>query len=146
MAKASKKSKAARARAGVGSGRPRKSASPIAADRRTAQRPSAIKVMGMRIPRALTNALDSLVNSPTGREILGSAIVAAATAAAAALVESSNKAEAAKARGAASDAGDRISKDLSEAAAGVVAGVISGAAQSLLPALAGTRGKKTTER
>jgi hypothetical protein len=106
------------------------------------KRPSGTKVLGLRVPKALTNALDSLVNSPRGREILAAAIVAAASAAAAALVEGSNKAEAARARDAASDAGDRITRDLSEAAVGVVAGVISSAAQSLLPVLAGKKGEK----
>jgi hypothetical protein len=110
-----------------------------------AQQSPATKVMGMTIPKTLRNALDSLVNSPRGREILASAIVAAATAAAAALVESSNRAEAAKARGAASEAGDRITRDLSEAAAGVVAGVIGEAARSLLPAVADA-GAKTKRR
>jgi hypothetical protein len=105
-------------------------------------RASGTKVLGLGIPKALTNALDSLVNSPRGREILAAAIVAAASAAAAALVEGSNKAGAARARDAASDAGDRITRDLSEAAAGVVASVISNAAQSLLPALAGKKGEK----
>jgi hypothetical protein len=106
------------------------------------KRASGTKVLGLGIPKALTNALDSLVNSPRGREILAAAIVAAASAAAAALVEGSNKAEAARARDVASDAGDRVTRDLSEAAASVVAGVISTAAQSLLPALAGKKGEK----
>ena len=106
------------------------------APKKRAERSSGTKVMGMTIPKTLTNALDSMVNSPRGREILAAAIVAAASAAAAALVESSNKAQATKARDAASDASNRITKDLSEAAAGVVAGVISGAAQSMFPALA----------
>ena len=100
------------------------------------------KVLGMSVPRTLANALESLVNSPRGREILAAAIVAAASAAAAALMEGSNKAEAAKARGAVSDAKDRITRDLSEAAAGVVAGFVSGAAQSLLPVGAGRKNDK----
>lgn len=105
-------------------------------------RKSGTKVLGLTIPKPLTNALDNLVKSPRGREILAAAIVAAASAAAAALVEGSNKAEAAKARDAATDAGDRITRDLSEAAAGVVAGFISGAAQSMLPGLAGKKSGK----
>jgi hypothetical protein len=71
--------------------------------------------------------------------------VAAASAAAAALVQSSNKAEAARARDAVTDAGDRITRDLSEAAAGVVAGVISDAARSVLPLLAAGKKAKAND-
>ena len=99
------------------------------------KRSSSTKILGITIPKTLTDALDSLVNSPRGREFLAAAIVAAASAAAAALVESSNKAQAGRARDAASDASDQITKDLSEAAAGVVAGIISGAARSIFPAI-----------
>ena len=49
------------------------------------------KVMGVTIPKALTDALDSLVNSQRGRELLASALVAAAGAAAAALVQAGGK-------------------------------------------------------
>jgi hypothetical protein len=92
--------------------------------------------MGMTIPKGYTNALDSLVNSPRGREILASAIVAAASAAAAALVKSPDSPQPAKARLAAADVGEQLTeatKDLSEAAAGALADMVTGAARSLLP-------------
>ena len=99
-------------------------------------RSQATKVMGVTIPKGLTNALDSLVNSPRGREILASAIVAAAGAAAAALVKSPDSPQPAKARLAAADVGDQLTeatKDLSEVAAGALADIVTGAARSLLP-------------
>jgi hypothetical protein len=92
--------------------------------------------MGMTIPRGFTDALDSLVNSPRGREILASAIVAAASAAAAALVKSPDSPQPAKARLAAADVGDHVAeatKDLSEVAAGALADMVTSAARSLLP-------------
>ena len=54
-------------------------------------RGSTTKVMGLSIPKGLTNAIDGLVNSQRGRELLASALVAAAGAAAAALVKSSDR-------------------------------------------------------
>jgi hypothetical protein len=98
--------------------------------------PRSTKVMGVTIPKGLTNALDSLVNSLRGREILASAIVAAASAAAAALVKSPDSPQPAKARLAAADVGDQLTeatKDLSEVAAGALADMVTGAARSLLP-------------
>jgi hypothetical protein len=92
--------------------------------------------MGVTIPKTLTNALDSLVNSSRGREILASALVAAASAAAAALVRSSDSAQPAKARVAASEIGDQVAeatKDMSEVAAGALAEMATGAVRSLLP-------------
>src|SRR4051794_40095388 len=56
-----------------------------APNKRIARRSSATTLMGMR----LSNALDDLVNSPRGRKLLASALVAAAGAAAAALAEAS---------------------------------------------------------
>ena len=100
------------------------------------RRSEATKVMGVTIPKGFTNALDSLVNSPRGREILASAIVAAASAAAAALVKSPDSPQPAKARLAAADVGDQLTeatKDLSEVAAGALADMVTGAARSLLP-------------
>jgi hypothetical protein len=93
-------------------------------------------VMGVRVPPTLKNALDSLVNSERGREILASALVAAATAAAAALVKSSDSSQPAKARIAAADVGEQVgeaTKDVSELAGGVVADLVTGAVRSLLP-------------
>jgi hypothetical protein len=92
--------------------------------------------MGVRIPPTLKNALDSLVNSERGREILASALVAAASAAAAALVKSSDSSLPAKARIAAADVGEQVgeaTKDVSELAGGVVADLVTGAVRSLLP-------------
>ena len=90
----------------------------------------------MVTPPTLKNALDSLVNSERGREILASALVAAATAAAAALVKSSDSSQPAKARIAAADVGEQVgeaTKDVSELAGGVVADLVTGAVRSLLP-------------
>jgi len=104
--------------------------------------------MGVTIPKTLTNVLDSLVNSPRGREILASALVAAATAAAAALVKSSGSAQVAKVREAVaiSEVGDQVAavtKDLSEVAAGALADIVTDAARSVLPSsLTVTSGKK----
>jgi hypothetical protein len=89
--------------------------------------------MGVTVPKTLANALDTLINSSRGREILASAVVAAASAAAAALTKSSDHDEVTKAREAAADAGKQLTQDLSEAAAGVVAGIVTEAARSLLP-------------
>jgi hypothetical protein len=86
---------------------------------------------------ALGSALDSLVNSPRGREILASAIVAAASAAAAALVKSSDSPQVAKAREAVADTADQVAsatKDLSDAAAGALAEVVATAMRAILPA------------
>jgi hypothetical protein len=95
------------------------------------------RVMGVTLPKTLTSALDSLVNSARGREILASALVAAASAAAAALVKRSDSPQVAKAREAANEAGDQVAsatKDLTEVAASAVADMVTGAARSLLPA------------
>jgi hypothetical protein len=100
------------------------------------RRSAPTKVMGVTIPKGFTNALDNLVNSPRGREILASAIVAAAGAAAAALVKSPDSPQPAKARIAAADVGDQVAeatKDLSGVAAEALAEMVSGAARSLLP-------------
>jgi hypothetical protein len=92
--------------------------------------------MGVTIPKGFTNALDNLVHSPRGREILASALVAAASAAAAALVKDPDSAQPAKARLAAADVGDQVAeatKDMSEVAAGTLAEMVTGVARSLLP-------------
>src|SRR3954466_3124936 len=108
------------------------------------------RVMGVTIPKTLTNALDSLVNSARGREILASALVAAASAAAAALVKRSDSPQVDKAREAANEVGDQVAsatKDLTEVAAGAVAEIVTGAARSLLPAsLTGGDGDKRRGR
>jgi hypothetical protein len=102
-----------------------------AAHKRT--RNTGTTLMGVTVPKTLANALDTLINSSRGREILASAVVAAASAAAAALTKSSDHDEVTKAREAAADAGKQLTQDLSEAAAGVVAGIVTEAARSLLP-------------
>jgi hypothetical protein len=89
--------------------------------------------MGVTVPKTLAHALDNLISSPRGREILASALLAAASAAAAALTKSSDQKEVTQARQAAADAGKQLTQDLSEAAAGVVAGIVTEAARSLLP-------------
>jgi hypothetical protein len=60
-------------------------------------------------------------------------LVAAASAAAAALTKGSAANEVTKARREAADAGKQLTQDLSDAAASVVAGIVSDAARSLLP-------------
>jgi hypothetical protein len=97
---------------------------------------SSAKIMGIRVPSTLRNALDNLVNSERGRELLASALVAAATAAAAALVKSSDSSQPAKARLAAADVGDQAgeaTKDVTEFAAGAVADLVTGAVRTFLP-------------
>ena len=111
-----------------------KGRAPTRAAKKTAR--SSARVMGMPVPTTLTNALDSLVNSERGREILASALVAAASAAAAALVKKSDSPQPAKARVAAAEVGEQVgeaTKDVSEVAAGAVADLVTGAVRSLLP-------------
>ena len=138
MAKASK-SRSAQKRSTTSKGRAAKAAPSkkraTKAARTRASGPT--RVLGVTVPKTLTNALDNLVNSERGREILASALVAAASAAAAALVKRSDSPQVAKAREAANEAGDEVAsatKDLTEVAAGVVADMVTGAARSLLPA------------
>jgi len=97
------------------------------------RRDTGTKVMGVTVPKTLANALDTLVNSAQGREILATALVAGATAAAAALTKNADSSEVAKNRKTAADAGKQLTQGLSEAAAGAVAGIITEAARSLLP-------------
>jgi hypothetical protein len=140
MAKA-QKARSAKARATLSKGRAakgapsKKRATKTKAARTRASAPT--RVMGLTVPKTLTSALDSLVNSARGREILASALVAAASAAAAALVKRSDSPQVAKAREAANEAGDQVAsatKDLTEVAASAVADLVTGAARSLLPA------------
>jgi hypothetical protein len=100
--------------------------------------------MGVTVPKTFTDALDTLINSPRGREILAGALVAAATAAAAALMKGSDRRQVAKAREVAANAGSQVTKDLSDVAAGVVADIVTSSARALLPAsLSGANTKKT---
>ena len=106
-------------------------------------------VMGMSVPQGLSNALDSLVNSPRGRKLLASALVAAAGAAAAALANAStdDDQDDRDVQRDSDDSSDPIktaTKDLSLAAAGALAEMATGAVQSLLPtSLTGTRNRRS---
>jgi hypothetical protein len=97
------------------------------------------KVAGIKVPKALrkSGALDALVSSSIGREILAGAIVAAAGAAASALrkhgpsVDDVGRAGKAVA-GAGADAASATG-DMTRTAASALAGVVADAAQALLP-------------
>jgi hypothetical protein len=84
---------------------------------RASRRTVHTNLMGVKVPKTLRNALDTLINSPRGREILASALVAAASAAAAALTKGSAANEVTKAQREAADAGKQLTQDLSDAAA-----------------------------
>ncbi|MBJ6124435.1 hypothetical protein [Microvirga splendida] len=88
---------------------------------------------------AKKSGLMDLVNSELGREILADALIAAAGAAAAALTRTRT---AKKAGSAVADAGSQTA-DLSQTAAGAVAGVVTEAARHFLPpTLVGEEGGK----
>src|ERR671935_1880592 len=76
-----------------------------------AGRDTGANIMGVRVPKTLANALDTLINSPRGREILAGAVMAAAAAAAAALTKSSDPSELKKARHTAADAGKQVTRE-----------------------------------
>jgi hypothetical protein len=135
------KSRSRATKANATTGKPPKS-TPV---KTRTRRGTATKVMGVTVPKTLTNALDTLINSPRGREILATALVAAASAAAAALMKSSDSREITKIREAAADAGNQATRDLSEAAAGAVAEIVSGAARALLPASLTSENKTKTK-
>lgn len=88
---------------------------------------------------ARKSGLMDLVNSSLGREILADALIAAAGAAAAALTRTRT---AKKAGAAVADAGSQTA-DLTQTAAGAVAGVVTEAARHFLPpSLVGEEGGK----
>jgi len=125
----------------------KKQATKKATKRGSATRSSATTLMGMRVPEGVSNALDSLVNTPRGRKLLASALVAAAGAAAAALTNASDdddRDDRDKERSS-NESGDPLktaTKGLSLAAAGALAEMATGAVQSLLPtSLGGSKGK-----
>ncbi|HYE50453.1 MAG TPA: hypothetical protein VEB20_12745 [Azospirillaceae bacterium] len=103
------------------------------------------RIAGFKVPKALrrVGALDRLVNSPTGRRILAEALMAAAAAAAAALTRAPAREALADAGGAVADAGaavagraqeaGSVTRDMVQAAAGAVAGVVADAVGSALP-------------
>ena len=127
----------------------KKQATKKAAQRGRAPRSSATTLMGMRVPEGLSNALDSLVNSPRGRKLLASALVAAAGAAAAALANAPDDNDRddrddERSSNESSDPLKTATKDLSLAAAGALAEMATGAVQSLLPtSLGGSKGKSS---
>jgi hypothetical protein len=125
----------------------KKQATKKAAKGGRATRSSATTVMGMRVPEGVSSALDSLVNSPRGRKLLASALVAAAGAAAAALANAGDDDDRddGDVERSSNESGDPLktaTKDLSLAAAGALAEMATGAVQSLLPtSLGGSKGK-----
>lgn len=80
--------------------------------------------------KARKSGLMDLINTDLGREILADALIAAAGAAAAALT----KTRTAKKAGAAAAKAGSHGADLTQTAAGAVAGVVTEAARHLLPA------------
>jgi hypothetical protein len=96
------------------------------------------KVGGVSVPKMLRkNPLVALFDSPQGREILADALLAAAGAAAAVLVKNRpSTQQVAKAGGAVADAGMDAAvgtRDTVQGAAGVVANLVTEAAQHILP-------------
>jgi hypothetical protein len=94
------------------------------------------KVAGVKVPKAVreSSSLSTLFNSALGREIIADALIAAAGAAAAALTRTR---AAKKAGNAVADTGAEAvsaSAELMNTAAGAVAGVVTEAAKSFLPA------------
>jgi hypothetical protein len=98
------------------------------------------EIAGIRLPDVVRHSVDTLINSPLGREILADALVAAAAAAAAALVKRpigkqplarpviDRKTQAAAA-----------TKELADTAAAAVGTFISDAVQNLLPSPGATK-------
>ena len=94
------------------------------------------KVAGVKVPKAVrdSSSLSTLFNSALGREIIADALIAAAGAAAAALTRTR---AAKKAGNAVAETGGEAvsaSAELMNTAAGAVAGVVTEAAKSFLPA------------
>jgi hypothetical protein len=94
------------------------------------------KVAGVKVPKAVrdSSSLSTLFNSALGREIIADALIAAAGAAAAALTRTRT---AKKAGAAVAETGGEAvsaSAELMNTAAGAVAGVVTEAAKSFLPA------------
>jgi hypothetical protein len=95
------------------------------------------KVLGFKIPKMLRKnaVLRALLASPTGRQILGNALMAGATAAAAVLTASHSDEIAGAGKGAVKSskkAGNVAARAVKDAA-GAMVGVISEAASSVLP-------------
>jgi hypothetical protein len=88
------------------------------------------KMFGAKIPKSLrkSSVLQSLLGSPTGRQIIADALVAAAGAAALALTQSNTGKKAGRA---VADSG-AIAKDALQSAASAASGVIAGAAKTML--------------
>ena len=132
-------------RASTRSAKARKGATKSTPRAKNTRRSSSTTVMGMSVPAGLSNALESLVNSPRGRKLLASALVAAAGAAAAALAnapDDDERDDRSAERLNETDPLKTATKDLSIAAAGALAEMATGAVQSLLPAsLGGSKSK-----
>jgi hypothetical protein len=92
------------------------------------------KIAGVKIPKILRkdSLIKSLLNSPTGRQIIANALVAAAGAAASALLAGSQGASKASANGH-EDAG-KIAKRALQSAAGALTDALSSAAKSAMGA------------
>jgi hypothetical protein len=95
------------------------------------------KIVGFKIPRMIRKnaVLKALLASPTGRKILGEALVAGAAAAAAVLAASRSDDIAGAGKGAAKrgrKAGNLATRAVKDAA-GAMVGVISDAASSIMP-------------
>lgn len=95
------------------------------------------KVVGFKIPKMIRKnaVLQALIASPTGRQILGNALMAGATAAAAVLTASHTEEIADAGKGAVKGgkkAGNLATRAVKDAA-GAMVGVISEAASSVLP-------------
>lgn len=97
------------------------------------------KVAGLKVPKAFRKlgALDALVGTPIGREVLAGALIAAAAAAANALRQHAPSAaeigEAGKAVGKAGSDAASAAGDITRTAAAALAGVVADAAQALRP-------------
>lgn len=95
------------------------------------------KIVGFRIPKTIRKnaVLKALLASPTGRKILGNALIAGATAAAAVLTATRSDEIADAGKGAAKrgkKAGNIAARAMKDAA-GAMVGVIGDAASSILP-------------
>jgi hypothetical protein len=103
---------------------------PKAKDKKSNKKPTGTKLAKTAKKTAKKSGLMDLINTDLGREILADALIAAAGAAAAALT----KTRAAKRAGATASNAGAQGLDLTQTAAGAVAGVVTEAARHFLPA------------
>jgi hypothetical protein len=94
------------------------------------------KVAGVKVPKAVrqSKSLGTLLNSGLGREILADALIAAAGAAAAALTRTRPVRNAGRAVAETGSEAASATSDAVQTAAGAVAGVVTEAGRSFLPA------------